>query len=536
MGTATYFSPEQAEGKGVDARSDIYSLGVVLYEMAVGRPPFTGDSPVAVASKHVRDAPVLPREVNPAVPVALEAIVMMAMAKNPDDRYGSAEELRADLLRFADGRPVQAADPGVTSMMATVGATQAVPVANRTMAIPVDGGAQPPDSDELERKKRTRRLTLLLVVLLVALGVIAFFLLRSVGVFGGNVTIPNVVGDPQSAAVQTLKSDNLTVGTSSFRTSPQTKGIVLSTSPAAGTSVSKNSAVNLVVSDGPNIPIVTVPPVKGEQLTAAISAIQDAGLTYRVNDVTSTQPVGTVINQSPAGGVKVRATVPVVLTVSNAQSSVSVPSVLGQSPATAGATLRGDGLNVGSQSNACSSQYQSGSCRREPGPGHQRPAQHGRQPRDLDRQLRLGAQRRRSVGQLGQAAITGAGLVANQTTDATCAGGAHRATSTSRAPPRASPGQQRHHGDDLGLPVGDHHDHHPDHTVVDNRPRPARRPELARRSPAARALRARQGRPRAAAAELTEEVGQQRRARRGEDRLGVELHTLDGAACGGAGP
>ena len=117
MGTAAYFSPEQAEGKGVDARSDIYSLGVVLYEMAVGRPPFTGDSPVAVASKHVRDAPVLPREANPAVPVALEAIVMMAMAKNPDDRYGSAEELRADLLRFADGRPVEAADPGVTSIM-----------------------------------------------------------------------------------------------------------------------------------------------------------------------------------------------------------------------------------------------------------------------------------------------------------------------------------------------------------------------------------------------------------------------------------
>src|SRR5271169_6705538 len=87
MGTATYFSPEQAEGKGVDARSDIYSLGVVLYEMAVGRPPFTGDSPVAVASKHVRDAPVLPRAANAAVPAALEAVIMKAMAKDPDDRY-----------------------------------------------------------------------------------------------------------------------------------------------------------------------------------------------------------------------------------------------------------------------------------------------------------------------------------------------------------------------------------------------------------------------------------------------------------------
>src|SRR5580658_1065405 len=146
MGTAAYFSPEQAEGKGVDSRSDIYSLGVVLYEMAVGRPPFTGDSPVAVASKHVRDQPVLPREANPTVPPALEAVIMKAMAKNPDDRYASAEELRADLLRFADGRPVEAAYPGLTSVMTgAVAATTAVPVTTgRTMAIP--GGLPPSPS------------------------------------------------------------------------------------------------------------------------------------------------------------------------------------------------------------------------------------------------------------------------------------------------------------------------------------------------------------------------------------------------------
>src|SRR5580698_10037650 len=157
MGTAAYFSPEQAEGLGVDARSDIYSLGVVLYEMAVGRPPFTGDSPVAVASKHVRDQPVLPREANPTVPPALEAVIMKAMAKNPDDRYASAEELRADLLRFADGRPVEAADPGLTSVMTgAVAATTAVPVTTgRTMAIP--GGLPPsPSREDEERKKRTR--------------------------------------------------------------------------------------------------------------------------------------------------------------------------------------------------------------------------------------------------------------------------------------------------------------------------------------------------------------------------------------------
>ena len=144
MGTAAYFSPEQAEGKSVDARSDIYSLGVVLYEMAVGRPPFTGDSPVAVASKHVRDQPVLPRVANPAVPAALEAVIMKAMAKDPASRYASAEELRADLLRFADGRPVEAGDPSLTVVMGAAGAgaaatTMMAATTGRTMAVPAGG-------------------------------------------------------------------------------------------------------------------------------------------------------------------------------------------------------------------------------------------------------------------------------------------------------------------------------------------------------------------------------------------------------------
>ena len=435
MGTAAYFSPEQAEGKGVDSRSDIYSLGVVLYEMSVGKPPFTGDSPVAVASKHVRDTPVLPRAANPAVPAALEAVIMKAMAKDPDDRYRSAEELRADLLRFADGRPVEAGDPGVTSMMTAVGvgATQVVASSTgRTMAVPVDGRPPPPSREELERKKRTRRLVILLVVLLVALGVIAFFLLRSLG---GHVTVPNVVGNTQSVATQTLKNDNLTVGPATFRTSAQARGIVLSTSPAAGASVSKNSTVDLVVSDGPNIPTVTVPPVEGKELTAAISAIQGAGLTYKITDVTSTQPVGTVISQSPAAGTKIKANVPVVLTVSGTQTSVSVPSVLGQTPASAGATLSGKGLNVGSQSNACSSQYGQGVV------SSQSPAAGATVQPNASVNLVISTGNCATVpGVVGQSvsaaqsAISAAGLVANTTYDTTCANGAQPGNVDSQNP------------------------------------------------------------------------------------------------------
>ena len=255
MGTAAYFSPEQAEGKGVDSRSDIYSLGVVLYEMSVGRPPFTGDSPVAVASKHVRDTPVLPREANPAVPAALEAVVMKAMAKNPDDRYATAEELRADLLRFAEGRPVEAGDPGVTSMMTTVGAaagatqaTRAITQTGRTMAV-LDGAPPPASREDLERRKRTRNLVILLVVLLAALAIIAFFLLRSV--LGGNVTVPNVVGQSQQQATQTLQNDHLTVGsTTSELNDFYGKGTVVATDPKEGTSLAKNSSVKLVLSAG----------------------------------------------------------------------------------------------------------------------------------------------------------------------------------------------------------------------------------------------------------------------------------------------
>src|ERR1700683_5314809 len=126
MGTATYFSPEQAEGIGVDARSDIYSLGVVLFEMATGRPPFLGDTPVAVASKHVRDYPPAHRELNPSIPPTFEAIILKSMAKDPAHRYATAEELREDLLRFNEGRSVLAMESAATTTVAALGATQAI--------------------------------------------------------------------------------------------------------------------------------------------------------------------------------------------------------------------------------------------------------------------------------------------------------------------------------------------------------------------------------------------------------------------------
>ncbi len=429
MGTAAYFSPEQAEGKTVDARSDIYSLGVVLYEMAVGRPPFSGDSPVAVASKHVRDEPTLPRVANSACPAALEAVIMKAMAKDPASRYGSAEELRADLLRFADGRPVEAGDPNLTSVMGAAAAgaaatTMMSPATGRTMAVPAGGVATAGTNREDEaRKKRTRNLIWLLILLLIALGVIAYFLFSSLN---GNVTVPNVVGQTTAAATQSLKNEGLTLRLPSQSEASATiaAGHVINTDPKAGTSVSKNSTVRLIVSTGPTIPTVQVPAVTNEQLSAAIRALTATNppLTYKVKYAPSNQPNGWVLSQDPVAGATIKANVPITLTVSN-QTAVSVPSVVGQSPTAAGAALARAGLNVGSTSQGCPAAYQSGTvAAQDPGGG-----QNALPNSSVNLVISNCVNVPGVVGQTAGSAqnqITNAGLTANTTFDTTCPGNA----------------------------------------------------------------------------------------------------------------
>ena len=363
MGTAAYFSPEQAEGIGVDARSDLYSLGVVLFEMVAGRTPFVGDSPVAVASKHVRDQPPRLRELNPQIPVALESVIMKAMAKSPDQRYATAEELRADLLRFADGRPVLAGDPAVTMAQTGLGTTRMIGATGfatgvatgLTQAVPVLDGAAPPEMSEDEaRRRRNRRLLVALGVLLVALAVVAVFLLRSLGYLGGNrVAVPDVVGQKVAVAESTLQAKGLVVGRTTLRSSDRPDGVVISTDPSVGSSIDKGQKVDLVVSSGRAL--VNVPSVIGQQLAVAEANLFQVKLNFHVDkQVASIKTAGTVLTQSPGPNTSARTGTYVHLTVATSPTSVAVPDVSGLSPAQAGSKIQAATLTVGASSTACS--------------------------------------------------------------------------------------------------------------------------------------------------------------------------------------
>ena len=333
MGTATYFSPEQAEGMGVDARSDIYSLGVVLYEMATGRPPFLGDTPVAVASKHVRDHPPAPRELNPSIPPTFEAIILKAMAKDPAHRYATAEDLRADLLRFNEGRTVLAMDDA-TKLLAVAGATQvvsAVPGMDTTQAVAATT-PDSPDADDEGTSNRTRTYAIILAVLLVLLVVAGYFLARNLGYLGGSSSfnLESVTGEPVAVATSKLTADGLVVKRTN-QVSTDAVGTVISTDPPPNSLVKKGDTVTLTVAAAQQ---VTVPSgITNTSLTNAESILTDAGLTYKVNNVANNQQAGTVLSASPSSGAMAPKGSAVVLTVSSGPVSVRVPSVTGQTQA-----------------------------------------------------------------------------------------------------------------------------------------------------------------------------------------------------------
>jgi len=359
IGTAQYLSPEQARGERVDSRSDLYSTGCLLYELLTGRPPFTGDSPVAIAYQHVRENPVPPSRVDPDVPAWADAIVLKAMAKSPADRYQTAADMRADLQRAASGMPVAAAPPTRFDMY---------PQTQRMGADPMTAGAtsQIPPVEDYDYADRGydrdggggggRRWIPWILGLVLVVGVVAgvaYYLLA-----GGGKTeaVPMVNGLPVAQAQQQIAAVHLRSTVVDQPSSTVAKGLVIKSNPQEGNNVPANTLVTLYASTG--AAPVAVPNVVGQGEVAAESALQNAGFKPFVkNDPTSSAPVGQVTAQSPSGGTAPPGST-VTITVSG--GAVSVPSVIGDSQATASQILTQAGFQVNVQQGSGPSQYANG--------------------------------------------------------------------------------------------------------------------------------------------------------------------------------
>jgi beta-lactam-binding protein with PASTA domain/predicted Ser/Thr protein kinase len=340
IGTPTYLSPEQAQGQVVDARSDLYSLGCVLYELLAGRPPFTGDTPVAIAYKQVNETPVPPSAHNADVPPRLDAVVMKCLAKNPANRYQSAEELSADLERVKQGQDVEA----TPLMAAGIGgdATQVIARPQPTQVM------QPPEEEGSSRK----------VWLGVLIGLLIFALLAAGGYLIGQalsnkdqptvVALPDVTGQQYDAAKSKLEGDPyLLVVQRTDRQSSKPEGTVLSQDPVAQSQVQTGSTVTLTVAVP--FPKVEVPDVSTgcptqESAEAALTAVHLTPGTI-LHDTSDTCGEGTVIAQSPEAGAKVERGALVSLTVVSGPASVTVGDYTCLTFSSAQNQLRHAGLN-----------------------------------------------------------------------------------------------------------------------------------------------------------------------------------------------
>ncbi|MDV7223397.1 Stk1 family PASTA domain-containing Ser/Thr kinase [Streptomyces prunicolor] len=348
IGTAQYLSPEQAKGEQVDARSDLYSTGCLLYELLTVRPPFVGDSPVAVAYQHVREEPQPPSVFDPEITPEMDAIVLRALVKDPNYRYQSADDMRIDIEACLDGQPVAATaalgsvgyggygdDMPTTALRsdAGAGATTMLPPMN-----PDDGGFGYDDRPDRRRqqKKKSNTSTILLVVaaVLVLVGAILIGKWAFSGDGGADkpFAAPNFVGQTYDTAKTMAVNSGLKLAEPTRKACENApKGSVCSQDPKEGTDVHKGDTVKLVVSTG--APKVVVPSVVGQSVDDATTTLEGDKYKFvvKTQQKVSGEDPGTVLEQNPALGAEVQKGTTITLTVAKAQEKSTVPDVSGQS-------------------------------------------------------------------------------------------------------------------------------------------------------------------------------------------------------------
>ncbi len=398
MGTAAYFSPEQAQGASPDPRSDLYSLGIVMYEMVGGRPPFTGDNPVSIAYKQVHEAPPRLRDLSPDVPVAYEAIVAKLLAKDPAARYANADDLRLDLTRFRDGqRPealVQAAAAagavaaaGAGAAAAATTATPQVPPAygQPTTVVAASPGTQvlpqqppagrtavppPPPYDE---QRRTGWLWAGIVLALLVLGVGGFLLFQALRDDGGpntptTIVMPDLVNKTLDEATTEL-TDLGFVG--QITQTPEAndavaENVVFAQDPAALTEVATDGAITLTYN--PPRAAFELGNFVGAQIADVTAALTENNVPFEITEVESDRPAGEVLAQEPAPGLVPGNTV-VKLTVSTGLPKVVIPNVVNLGSVAAANQLGGLGLVTTEQNEASDTVTAGNVIRTEPAAG-----------------------------------------------------------------------------------------------------------------------------------------------------------------------
>jgi serine/threonine-protein kinase len=349
VGTAQYLSPEQARGAPVDARSDLYSLGIVLYEMLTGKVPFTGDAPVEIAMKHLTAVPDPPSKLRPDVPHDLDAIVMRALSKDPDQRYGSAEEMDADLARVARGVAVsQKTEDAMTQVLAGAGAATAATMVTSPRTVTAPPVYRPPSAYYEEAPARRSFWPWLLGFLACAIAAVGGYLVYQKIENQLNNSTPVVVVDVRGMlkglAKKKLEAQGFSVNVHSGPDGAVQSGDVVSQNPTQGSKFTRGGTVSIFVSTGKQK--VPVPDLRKLNLNDAISRLNDVHLTPSVHDVFNSAPLSTVVRQSPAPNTQVLVDTPVQVYVSQGPQQISVPNVVGQPFQNAQSALEGAGFTV----------------------------------------------------------------------------------------------------------------------------------------------------------------------------------------------